>query len=93
MFLPTNKEIYDSGINRAKAVTITAIDKFSDLVVQLGMANEFSEVSDAFDEGTCLNLSVGDFIHTTDANVQGMIVILNKLRDFQDLLTNENTKD
>jgi hypothetical protein len=86
MFLPTNKEIYDSGIRRAEQITITAIEEFSDLVIKLSMANEFSDVSDSFDEGTCLNLSVGDFIHTTDANVQGMIMILNKLRDFQDLL-------
>lgn len=86
MFLPTNKEIYDSGISRAKKLTITAIEEFSDLVVQLSMANEFSDINALFNDGEELNLSVGDFINTTDLNVQSMIVILNKLRDFQDIL-------
>ncbi|RZK39767.1 MAG: hypothetical protein EOO90_17475 [Pedobacter sp.] len=87
MFLPTNKEIYDSGINRAEELIITAIEDFSNLVVQLSMANEFSDVNDLFNDGEELSLSVGDFINTSDLNVQSIIAILNKLRDFQDILS------
>lgn len=89
MFLPTNKEIYDSGICKANRLTLKAINDFSGLVVQLSMANEFSDVSALFNEGEELSLSVGDFINTTDSNVQSLIVILNKLRDFQDLINNK----
>ena len=93
MFLPTNREVYDSAISRANALTLSTIEELSDLVVQLSMANEFSDVNALFNEGEELSLSVGDFINTSDSNVQSIIVILNTLRDFQDLLNNEDTKD
>lgn len=93
MFLPTNREVYDFAIRRANPLTLSTFEELSDLVVQLSMANEFSDVNALFNEGEELSLSAGDFINTTDSNVQSIIVILNKLRDFQDLLNNEDTKD
>lgn len=85
----TNKEIYEIGINKANSLLINTIEGFSDLVIQLSMAGEFSDVNALFKEGEDLVLSVGDFLNSTDENVQGMITILNSLRDLQDSINNQ----
>lgn len=80
-----NCEIYNDGLKQAFLITESLLEEFSDLVIQLSMSGEFSNISDLFEEGQDLNLSVGDFINSNDVKVQGMIKILNSLRDFQDM--------
>lgn len=89
MCMMTNKEIYEIGISKVHSLLANTIEGFSDLVIQLSMTGEFSDVNDLFKEGEDLVLSVGDFLNSTDENVQGMITILNCLRDLQDSINNQ----
>ncbi|RZK39901.1 MAG: hypothetical protein EOO90_17145 [Pedobacter sp.] len=81
-----NKEIYEIASNRARILIENSIEEFSELVIQLAMSGEFSDVSDLFKEGEEVIFSVGDFLNSSDIQIQSMIKILNSLRDVQDSL-------
>ncbi|RZL16920.1 MAG: hypothetical protein EOO89_10540 [Pedobacter sp.] len=75
--LMNNIEIYELGVQRMLSVTENAIEEFS-------MSGEYSDLSDMFDQGEDVVLSVGDFLNSEDQKVQNMIRVLNCLRDIQD---------
>ncbi|WP_029277835.1 hypothetical protein [Pedobacter borealis] len=78
-------EIYASTVVETKQSIFNAIEEFSDLVIQLSMSGEFSDIDDLFDEGDEIVFSVKDFLHSNDERVKEIIKVLNVLRDAQQL--------
>lgn len=54
-------EIYASAVAKADELIKNTIADFSDLVIQLSMSGEFSDIDDLFDEGDEAVLSGWDF--------------------------------
>lgn len=79
----THKDIYCANAIRANNFIQNSIEEFSDLVIQLSMSGEFSEIDDLFDVGDEVVLSVKDFLHSNDERVKEIIKVLNVLRDAQ----------
>ncbi|MDQ1140109.1 hypothetical protein [Pedobacter agri] len=80
-------DIYDKALTDAYIIIENSIEEFSDLVIKLSMSGEYAQISNLFEVGESVVLSVGDFLSSNDENVQSIIKILNCLRDFQDLST------
>lgn len=81
-----NKEIYELASGKAKILIEDSIEQFSELVIQLALSGEFSDVSDLFKEGEEVVFSVGDFLKSNNVQIQSLIKILNSLRDVQNIL-------
>ncbi|WP_316804489.1 hypothetical protein [Pedobacter nototheniae] len=85
-----HSEIYASAVIKADELIANTIGDFSDLVIQLSMSGEFSDIDDLFDEGDEVILSVKDFLHSSDERVENLIKILNCLRNVQNSFSNNN---
>ena len=82
-------EIYASAVVEADELIASTIEDISDLVIQLSMSGEFSDIDDLFEEGDEIILSVKDFLSSNDSRVQNLIRILNCLRDWQESFNNK----
>ena len=80
----THYEIYENALSNRKILIDETIEQFSDILVNLAMSGEYSDINDLFDDGDEIVFDVGDFIKSTDQNIIDIVGILNCLHTVQD---------